>query len=78
MGRKGELRPAQVALRDRFSEGLAAFRSQRWDEARRAFEAALAIAPNDGPSITFIKRLDKLALNSPDEDWDGVWRLEQK
>jgi class 3 adenylate cyclase len=78
MGRKGELLPAQVELRDRFSEGLAAYRSQRWDEARHAFEAALAIAPNDGPSITFIKRLDKLTLNSPGENWDGTWRLEQK
>src|SRR5882757_4597952 len=64
MGRKGELLPAQVELRDRFSEGLAAYRSQRWDEARHAFEAALVITPNDGPSITFIKRLDKLTLNS--------------
>jgi len=78
MGRKGELLPAQVELRDRFSEGLAAYRNQRWDEARYAFEAALAIVPNDGPSITFIKRLDKLTLNSPGESWDGTWRLEQK
>jgi class 3 adenylate cyclase len=78
MGRKGELPPAQVALRDRFSEGLAAFRSRRWDEARYAFEAALTIVPNDGPSITFMKRLDKLTLNPPGEDWDGIWRLEQK
>jgi len=27
---------------------------------------------------TFIKRLDKLTLNSPGENWDGTWRLEQK
>jgi len=78
MGRKGELLPAQVELRDRFSGGLAAYRSRRWDEARHAFEAALVIAPNDGPSITFIKRLDKLILHPPGEDWGGTWRLEQK
>jgi len=78
MGRKGELTPAQVELRDRFSEGLACYRRRQWDASRRAFEAALAIVPNDGPSTTFINRLDKLTLRPPGEDWDGSWRLEQK
>ena len=78
MGRKGELSPAQLELRDRFAEGLACYRRRQWNEARRAFEAALAIVPNDGPSITFVNRLDKLTLHPPGEDWDGSWRLEQK
>ena len=78
MGRKGELSPAQLELRDRFAEGLACYRRRQWNEARRAFEAALAIVPNDGPSTTFINRLDKLTLHPPGEDWDGSWRLEQK
>jgi adenylate cyclase len=78
MGRKGELTPAQLELRDRFSEGLACYRRRQWDASRRAFEAALAIVPNDGPSTTFINRLDKLTLRPPGEDWDGSWRLERK
>jgi adenylate cyclase len=78
MGRKGELSPAQLDLRDRFSEALACYRRRQWDESRRGFEAALAVAPNDGPSMTFINRLDKLILHPPGEDWDGCWRLEQK
>jgi adenylate cyclase len=78
MGRKGELTAAQVALRAHFAEGLAAYRARRWDEARRAFAAALAVAPDDGPSMTFIKRLDILAAAPPSDDWDGSWHLEQK
>ena len=78
MGRKGELSPAQLELHDRFSEGLAYYRRRQWDQSRRAFEAALAIVSNDGPSITFINRLDKLIRRPPGEDWDGSWRLEQK
>ena len=78
MGRKGELTLAQRELRDRFSEGLGCYRRRQWDASRRAFEAALAIVPNDGPSITFINRLDKFTLHPPGEDWDGSWRLEQK
>src|SRR5712672_2708962 len=59
MGRKGELTAAQLDLRAHFSEGLAAYRAQRWEEARHAFETALLVMPDDGPSMTFIKRIDK-------------------
>jgi hypothetical protein len=78
MGRKGELTPAQIELRDRFSEGLAAYRAKRWEESRRAFNAALLAAPDDGPSIAFIKRLDNFTAAAPNDGWDGSWRLEQK
>ena len=78
MARKGELTAAQGELRDRFAEGLAAWRTRRWDEARRAFEAALKAVPGDGPSLTFIKRLDIFAAAPPDDGWDGAWHLERK
>jgi class 3 adenylate cyclase len=78
MGRKGEMTAAQTELRDRFAEGLVAYRARRWDEARRAFEAALAAIPGDGPSQTFIKRLDIFATTPPGEGWDGAWHLERK
>jgi adenylate cyclase len=78
MGRKGELTPAQAQLQTHYSEGLAAYRAQHWDEARRALAAALESVPNDGPSITFIKRIDGLAANPPGDGWDGSWHFEQK
>lgn len=78
MGRKGELTAAQLELRDRFAEGLAAYRTQHWDDARRAFEAALAVVPDDGPSLTFIKRIDRLIAAPPGEGWNGAWHLEKK
>jgi len=78
MGPKGQLTAAQIELRARFSEGLAAYRAQRWEEARRAFEAALLAIPDDGPSMTFIKRIDKLVAAPPGEGWDGAWHLERK
>ena len=59
MARKGELSTAQFELRDHYSEGLACYRRRQWREARSAFEAALSVVSNDGPSITFIKRLDR-------------------
>lgn len=78
MGRKGELTAAQSVLRENYANGLAAYRARRWDDARRAFTAALDAIPDDGPSLTFIKRLDGFASAPPGGDWDGVWRLEQK
>ena len=78
MGRKGELTPVQVELRTHYAEGLAAYRARHWDEARRAFGAVLESVPNDGPSMMFIKRIDKLTTTPPSEGWDGSWYLEQK
>jgi adenylate cyclase len=78
MARKGELTPAQVELRNRFAEGLTAYRAQRWEDARRAFETALLAVPGDGPSMTFIKRLDGFAAAPPGGEWDGAWFLEKK
>jgi class 3 adenylate cyclase len=78
MGRKGELTSAQLELRARFSDGLAAYRAQRWEDARRAFEAALLAIPGDGPSMAFIERIDRLTATPPGDNWDGAWHLERK
>jgi class 3 adenylate cyclase len=78
MGRGGALTPAQRELRDRYGAGLAAYRDRRWEEARAAFTAALSAIPDDGPTLTMLKRIDTLATAPPADDWDGAWRLDQK
>jgi adenylate cyclase len=78
MGRPGELTDRQSALRDRYAEGLAAYRACRWDDARRAFLAALEAVPGDGPSRAMIGRVDQFQAHQPPADWDGAWRLDQK
>ena len=78
MGLKGELTAAQLELRARYAEGLGAYRAQRWEEASRAFEAALLAMPGDGPSTAFIKRIKTLMAEPPGNGWDGSWHLEQK
>jgi class 3 adenylate cyclase len=78
MGCKGELTPAQLLLRDRYAEGLAAYRARRWDEARGAFNAALEAVPGDQPSLAFIRRIDGFEAKPPEESWDGSWRFDHK
>jgi len=78
LGRKDELTPKQDLLRTRYADALAAYRAQRWDQARAAFHAVLEAVPTDGPSLALLSRIDHLQGHPPGADWDGSWRLENK
>ncbi len=78
MGKGGELTKAQEALRAHYAEGLAAYRARRWDEAHRAFTAALESVPDDGPSRALLGRVAQYQTNPPPADWDGAWHMEHK
>jgi class 3 adenylate cyclase len=77
LGRKGELTPQQSTSRDKYLEGLAAYREQRWDEALRALDESLAATPDDGPSLALLKRVESLKANPPSRDWDGAWHIDK-
>jgi class 3 adenylate cyclase len=77
LGRKGELTPQQLSSRDKYLEGLAAYREQRWDDALRALNASLAAMPGDGPSMALLKRIESLKANPPPPGWDGSWHIEK-
>jgi len=77
LGRKGELTPQQLSSRDKYLEGLAAYRAQRWDDAFRAFDASLQEMPGDGPSTVLLKRVESLKANPPSKDWDGTWHIDK-
>lgn len=78
MARKGALTPAQAALREHYTQALAAYRARNWDEARRGFQAALDSVAGDGPSATMLSRIDAWLATPPGPDWDGAWRFERK
>ena len=77
LGRKGELTPQQFISRDKYLEGLAAYREQRWDEALRALNESLEAIPDDGPSMALLKRVESLKANPPSRDWDGAWHIDK-
>jgi class 3 adenylate cyclase len=77
LGRKGELTPQQFISRDKYLEGLAAYREQRWDEALRALNESLGAIPDDGPSLALFKRVESLKANPPSRDWDGAWHIDK-
>src|SRR5579883_2665526 len=78
LGKKDGLSASQIALRNRYAEGLAAYRAGRFDEASNAFNAALEAAPDDGPSLTLLGRIEKLKSDPPPSGWDGAWRMDHK
>ncbi len=78
MGRKGELTPEQLLLRTRYSEGLAAYRARKWEEASNAFNAALEAVPGDGPAMTLAARVSQFQVDPPAHDWNGAWHLDHK
>jgi class 3 adenylate cyclase len=78
MGRQGELTQKEALLRSQYSEGLAAYRARRWDDACGAFNAALEAMPGDGPSLALLKRIESLRRDPPAVDWDGTWHMDGK
>ena len=65
-----------LATAKRYGEGLAAWRAQRWDEARAAF--AETSTKGDPPSKVFLARLDTIAQQELPPDWDGVYEMTEK
>ena len=77
VGNKGDLTPQQLASRDKYLEGLSAYRDRRWDDALGAFNASLEAMPGDGPPMALIKRIESLKADPPSGDWDGSWHIEK-
>lgn len=75
---KGKLSEADQGLRDRFEQGLTAYRTRDWSQAAADFERCLQINPEDRPSKVFLGRVTYLQEHPPENDWDGVWRLTEK
>lgn len=69
--------PLPVQCRDRYAQGLVAYRAGEFSQAAALFDQAYAAAPNDGPSQVMADRCRHLAEDPPVQ-WDGVWTLGSK
>jgi adenylate cyclase len=78
MAKKGELTPEQIKLRAAYHEGFELYQNRQWKEAIQAFERALLIIPEDGPSQVYIERCKHFQNNPPATDWDGSFGLDTK
>jgi adenylate cyclase len=70
--------PNLMDVVNQFKDGVAKYRAGKWDAAINAFREALHLNPNDKLSEIYIGRCEKLKLDPPAGEWDGVWVMEEK
>ncbi|MGE3772307.1 MAG: adenylate/guanylate cyclase domain-containing protein [Gammaproteobacteria bacterium] len=73
-----DAQPLPLALRERYAEGLAAYRRGDWTAATAAFDAVLAQSPDDAPSLAMRVRVADYRRAPPPSTWDGVYTLDEK
>ena len=78
LARKGQTNGIRADLMSHFAKGLQAYRAGNYSTARDAFKLCTSIDPEDGPSITYLKRCERYISNPPPPDWDGVFSLDEK
>jgi hypothetical protein len=61
-----------------FAEGRKLYKMMKFADARAAFQNALKIDAEDGPSKVYSARCKHYIENPPPEDWDGVFVMQTK
>ena len=61
-----------------YNIGLNAYKQRKWDTSIQAFEKALELVPEDGPSKLYLDRSIEYKENPPPDDWDGVFTMTEK
>lgn len=70
--------PHLMDVVNQFNDGMAKYRAGRWEAAISAFQAALALNPDDLLSQIYVQRCQTLQARPPAGDWDGVWVMDDK
>ena len=67
-----------IELTNRFNKALNIFETRNWRGAGAAFNRVLEIAPNDGPSLLYLKRCRQFIKTPPLNGWNGVFAFKEK
>ena len=79
LGKKGFMNNPILAILPLYNEGLRFYKESKWKEAITYFEKVLEKYPEDGPSLTLLKRCQLLQQDSKmEKDWDGICSISSK
>jgi adenylate cyclase len=79
LGKKGFMDDPILEILPLYKEGLKFYKESKWREAIAYFQKALEEHPEDGPSLTLLKRCQLLQKDSQmEKDWDGVYSISSK
>ncbi|MDD5769831.1 MAG: adenylate/guanylate cyclase domain-containing protein [Candidatus Gracilibacteria bacterium] len=72
----GEQSDLKQDIINKFEEAIKYYVNRQFNEALKIFSYLDELG--DNPSKTYKKRCEMYLINSPSEDWDGVWVLDEK
>lgn len=78
LGKTGETEESLKKVLPVFNQGLSSYKNREWATAKRYFENALTLIPEDGPSKIYLERCNNFILKPPADNWDGVFNLSSK
>ncbi len=79
LGKKGFMDDPILEILPLYNEGLKFYKESKWREAIAYFQKALEEHPEDGPSLTLLKRCQLLQKDSQmEKDWDGIYSISSK
>ncbi len=65
--------PSVLVRLERYHAALELYRRQKWDEARREFQAMAKAEPETKVHKVYLERIDHFIAEPPGEGWDGVF-----
>ncbi|MCB1143434.1 MAG: tetratricopeptide repeat protein [Leptospiraceae bacterium] len=70
--------PEMQELLKHYNLALRLYKEAEFEKAIEEFQKAIAIIPDDGPSLMYIQRCKEYIHNPPPPDWDGVFVMTTK
>ena len=61
-----------------FDRALTFFEEKNWKDARSTFNRVIELAPDDGPSLLYLRRCRQFLDFMPDPNWDGIFDFTEK
>ena len=78
LARKNETSSEMSGVVEQYLKGLKLYQDRNFADAVKEFEKVLTIDPEDGPSLTYVKRCGMFIETPPEKDWDGVFTFTEK
>ena len=71
IAKKGELTSDEQKVVQLYQDGLLYHWERKWEKSLNCFYKALQIMPNDGPSLTLVRRVKQYQAKPPTSTWEG-------
>jgi len=78
MGLPGEVDGSVLKGIALFEKAIGHYEKQQWDESKSLLAEVMVLIPGDGPSRTFLDRIEAYKKESPPSGWDGVFGMNTK